>query len=83
MQWYAHSLQATMRLHLMFQLNGTASSLPAKTAPVSDVMKTQDHMKLQHPSQVVTAPPLCSTPPSTFGQYITTLEGWEQELIQG
>eukprot|EP00957_Ditylum_brightwellii_P084710 6440651-Ditylum_brightwellii.AAC.1 len=58
-----------MRSHLMFELNGTVSSLPAKTDPGSDVVKTQDHMKLQHSSWVVTAPPLCSTPPTTFYQY--------------
>eukprot|EP00957_Ditylum_brightwellii_P008540 647897-Ditylum_brightwellii.AAC.1 len=82
MQVYAHSLHAITRLHLMFQLFGTAASLLAKKTQVSNVVKDQDHMKLQHPSQVVTDPPLCSTSPSTFDQYIATLEGWEQELIQ-
>eukprot|EP00957_Ditylum_brightwellii_P077736 5906868-Ditylum_brightwellii.AAC.1 len=40
-------------------------------------------MKLQHPSWASTDPPFCSTPPSTFDQYITTLDGWKQKLIQG
>eukprot|EP00957_Ditylum_brightwellii_P210337 15364855-Ditylum_brightwellii.AAC.4 len=81
-QWYAHSLHSTMRLHLMFQLSCTAASLPAKITPVSDVVKTQDHMKFQHVTQTATDPLLCSISPSTFDQYIATLEGWEQELIQ-
>eukprot|EP00957_Ditylum_brightwellii_P123616 9424661-Ditylum_brightwellii.AAC.1 len=68
---------------MTFKVHSIKVILPNNTVTVTEVVQTEDTITCTQGCNITATPSKPTTPPTTFSEYIETLEQWEKDVLMG